>query len=202
MSDLVFSPSCQLPLKAFHALGQATVDELVGDGAFAEMAHLPAAHVLTDAIEYAKTMVKGVTGDPSPLEGPTHGDLIGIEVLHPDRMFLSQVLALRDLLMVKGVQVVPEETDSPTLGALVSQARDVLLDRVEDWKKSPGRRDDGFQVLSGDLDALYPQAAVPADRLPPHPERDADLFAVYIALPLFAPFLVKEDDTYVAPRLR
>lgn len=200
---LIPSPVCQLPPKAMTALEQATIDEVLRDGAFSEMAHLPAAAVLADALQYANAMLEGMQEGSSRALRPglTDVSLLELPLMAPDAMFLSQVLALQDLAVANAVNADPEATHGPTLGDLTDAARGHLLERYHQWVAEPGRWSEHFRAQKGDMDYLYPVAVVTGSSAKLTPGNRADGFALFVALPLMAPFLVQEEDCFVAPRL-
>lgn len=200
---LVSSPVCQLPPKAMTALEQATIDDVLREGAFSEMGHLPAAAVLADALQYADTMLEGLREGASRALSPglTEVSLLDLPLMAADANFLSQVLALQDLAVANAVNADAEATHGPTLAELADAARGHLLDRYHSWVEEPGRRSDNFRAQKGDMDYLYPVAVVKGSSAKLTPGNRADAFACFVALPLMGPFLVHEDDCFIAPRL-
>lgn len=200
---LIPSPTCQLPPKAMVALEQATIDEVLQDGAFSEMGHLTAAAVLADALQYADHMLEGLREGASRALRPglTDVSLLDMSLMPADASFLSQVLALQDLAVANAVVPDAKADHGPTLAELVDAARGHLLDRYRSWAAEPGRRSDQLRVQKGDMDLLYPTAVVTGSSSQLTPGNRADSFALFVALPLMAPFLVKEEDCFVAPRL-
>lgn len=200
---LIPSPACQLPPKAMTALEQAAIDDVLRDGAFSEMGHLPAAAVLADALQYANKMLEGMRDGASRALRPGLADvsLLDLGLMPADASFLSQLLALQDLAVANAITADAETTQGPTLAELTDAARSHLLDRYHRWFEEPGRRSDVFRVQKGDLDLLYPTAVATGSSAKITPGIRPDAFAVFVALPLMAPFLVQEEDCYVAPRL-
>lgn len=204
MERLIASPMCQLPKKAMAALEQASIDDILEPGAFSEMGHLPVAGVLADALQYANQMLEGLQEGASTAlhPGSTEHSLLTLPMLPADAAFLSQVMALQDLATANAVQPESDAGDGgPTLGEVVDAARGHLLDRYHSWFKEPGRRSDAFRAQKGDLEHLYPSAVVVGTSSRLLPGSKPDTFALFVALPLMAPFLIGEEDCFVAPRL-
>lgn len=200
---LIPSPACQLPPKAMTALEQATIDDVLGDGAFSEMGHLYAASVLADALQYANTMLEGMREGASRALRPglTEVSLLDLPLAHADASFLSQVLGLQDLAVANAVTADADAEQGPTLAELVGAAREQLVDRYRQWAAEPGRWSEHFRVQKGDMDIVYPTAVAKGSSSQLTPGSRPDAFALFVALPLMAPFLVKEEDCFVAPRL-
>lgn len=202
MVDVVASPQCVLPPKAVTALDQATVDEVLLEGAYAEMAHLPVAAVLGQAWRYAEALLEGQRSGAAAImadAGATHG-LLGLGLLPEDARFLSQVIALRDLAHHHGIASDAEAVDGLTLGEALESAIRTLIGRAEAWAAAPGQTDPAFRVTKDDMKRLWPLGLMPPGYAPSADEH-ADLFAVFVAIPLTAAFLMPEDDCLIEPRL-
>jgi hypothetical protein len=199
----VSSPVCQLPERAVTALEQAGVDELLEPGAFTAMSHLPAAGVLADALDYADRLV-GSLGAEDLASAHRDGVLVGAAELMPaDAAFLSQVLGLVVLAAEHDVVPDKEAEEGMVLGGLVEDARARLVERVSSWRQEPGRRSAGLRVQVGEGGVVWPSAVVPVEAgdRPAVGSLDADVFVLFGALPVLAPFLGLEEDCFVAPRL-
>lgn len=204
MERLIPSPACQLPKKAMAALEQATIDEILEPGAFAEMAHLPLAGVLFDALQYANTLLEGLKeGSSSALRpGDSDHSLLDLPLMPEDAAFLSQVMALHDLATANAIQPSNEENESgPTLGEVVDAARGHLMDRYHHWFTEPGRRGENVVITKGDRGHIYPCSIAAGTASHMLPGSKPNMFAMFVALPLVAPFLMGEEDCFVAPRL-
>lgn len=200
---LISSPSCQLPPKAMTALEQASIDEVLRDGAFSEMGHLPAGAVLADALQYADALLEGLREGSSRALRPglTEVSLLDMALMPADALFLSQVLALQDLAVANAVVAEAETTQGPTLAELMEAARGHFLERYRQWADEPGRRSAHFRVQKGDLDVVYPTAVAMGTSAKVTPGTRPDAFAVFVSLPLLTPFLMQEEDCFIAPRL-
>ncbi len=206
----VVSPVCQIPKRAVTALEQASVDELLEPGAFTAMGHLAVSGVLVDALAYASQLADSV-GVSDPFEADS-GALAGARLLAADASFLSQVFGLVAMGategIVGGVTSGDEETGEdashgPTLADLVEDARSLLVKRIASWHKEPGRHSARFKVQEGDAGVVWPSYVWPVREDEPKfdPKDDPDALALFGALPLLAPFMVLEEDCFVAPRL-
>ncbi len=204
-SRLVMSPVCQLPKRAMVALEQASVDELLEPGAFTAMGHLPAGGVLADALDYANHLVESV-GAEDLFTAQRDGTLAGAKLMAADALFLSQVFGLIDVAATHGVtpdEDAQSDEEKVDLAGLVETARSRFVERAGSWRGELGRRSARFRVQEGEGGVLWPSHVVPVDERigTPDPETDPDAFVLFGALPLLAPFLVLEEDCFVAPRL-
>lgn len=201
---LVPSPACQLPPKAFAALEQAPLDDVLLEGAFSEMAHLPLAAVLGQGLAYAEGLLDGLqSGASAILHDRTgqSGSLAALGLMPADARFLSQLLALRDVASHHRVTPDPEAAEGLTLGEAFEGIRTNLLARRDAWSLEQGRMSPRFRVVRGDMGYLWPHAAVEGPVPVFDPEAQPDLFAVFVAIPLCAPYMMHEADCFVEPRL-